>query len=197
MLRLTCNVDATKPGINTKREVGAGEAFEVGLVAEHFGEGKSTAFDTIILEILYNDREYVLYTDARSHPIVGDLPHEQVVDAFDRRPLRLGRHDDKGGPFADGSLLTLRPATGDFYGPYKTTTGRAGISMPGRPVEATPGKPIVVMAGKMFALAESAGGESTIALSAHVFNGSRPVAFEAVPSTVVVTPRAGRKAFDV
>ena len=197
MLRLTCDLGGSKSGLQTSYEVEAGGSFVVGLVAEHVGDGKSTAFDTIILEILYNDKDYVLFTDPRSHPIVGELPHERVADAFDRRPLKIGRRNDPGGAFTNGSLLTLRPATGDFYGPYKTTTGRAGITSTDGPFDVEQGRPIIVMGGVMFANAETAGGESSVVLSAHVFKGNKPVAVEAVTSTVKVRPRAGRKPFDV
>lgn len=198
MLRLICNIDATRQGLHVKREIEAGTAFDVGLVAEHVGEGKATAFDTIILEILYNDHDYVLFTDPRSHPIVGELAEiTKTVDAFDKRPLQPGRESDAGSPFSSGSLLALRSSTGDFYGPYKTSTGRAGISAVGKAFEVSHGRPVTVMAGRMFALAETAGGESTVVISAHVFNGSHPVATESVPSTVTVRPRANRKAFEV
>jgi hypothetical protein len=197
MLRLSCSLDATKDGIHLQREVQAGGHFDVALIAEHVdGDSKSTVFDTAILEILYNDKNFVLFTDSRSHPIAGEVAHASTRDYFSREAAPGGKRSDPNFPFSKGTMLTLRPPTGDSSGPYKTATGYAGITGE-KPFEVHAGKPVVMMAGRVFAIKETAGGESSLVLSGNLYHGSRPIATESVVSTVRVVPLAERKAFDV
>lgn len=190
MLKLICNLEGGNKQIQYKRKVEAGDAFEVDLLVEYVGKkGTSITFDTIILEILYNDDNFVLTTDPRSRPLPGELAGKGSVDAFNFRPLTIGSVKDKRGPFSEASLLTLRHATGDASGPYKTATGRAGFTNKTNPFKVMAGVLTSAEKGRVFALPESQLGQSNLIVVGHIYDGSKPIATESVVSTITVVPR--------
>jgi hypothetical protein len=190
MVRLFVNLDVGSPELVLKREVPAGGAFDVGLVAEQDeAESEPAIFDTLVFEILYNDRDYLITSDPRARPLPGELIHNTTRDAFTHHLLTSGGPHDRDYPFSEASLLTLRPPHGDRIGPYKTGTGRAGYMDHERPFELPPGQRSTVMAGRLFTLAEAPLGESSLIILGQLMYKNELIATDSIVSTITVEQR--------
>jgi hypothetical protein len=112
------------------------------------------------------------------------------MDAYTREPLRVGQLADSGGPFTNGSLLTLQPRSLEPRGPYKNVTGKAGIKAIETPFELQPGKgPITVMAGLLYPAAGLTSGSTSIVVTGDVFYKNQPVPYQSVVGKLTVLPR--------
>lgn len=193
MLKISVNIvdDAAPASVRTTAHVEGG--FIVAIMVEDDGKYESpVTFDTIALEILYNDGEYLIGSDGMARPIALELARETSIDAYSRVAVKGGRFSDPNGPFTNGSLLTLRPRTDDPIGPFRTTTGLAGIRDFEQPFVLNPEMGLVAaVGGRLYPAAGAISGTTNIVAVGHVFHRSRPVPYESVVGRVEILPVPG------
>lgn len=197
MLTFSVNTDLGKHGdVVTQRQVKLGETFQIAVVVEDDGTDPSPAeFDTLLVEILFNDHGHVLTVDPVQRPVAGDLlaHRDGARDAFTQAPVRGGHATDKGVPFSSGSELTLVlppqhtiNTVGTVWGPYASSTGHAGVSDRAA-IKLSPRERFVVAMGKTrTGVQAAAGGTSSLLALGKAFKGSEIVPSRSVRSTVTV-----------
>jgi hypothetical protein len=160
-------------------------------------EPSPSVFDTIILEILYNDMNSVLGVEPVQKPVAGELAGNSstTVDAFTRKPIRPIKMEEVRELFASPkrkppkeTQLMLRLPTGDPIGAYRKSTGRAGISDFQKPFTISPSRgPVSVAMGKVTTgMKALAVGKTHIVAVGTVLMGGKPLCMESVLGEVNV-----------
>jgi hypothetical protein len=196
MLTLSIDLDVSSNGPVRERTVAPGTIFPVSVLLEDDGQAPSPSeFDTVIVEILFNDSEQVLSVDPVQQPVAGDLAEHGTtgVDAFTRRPVKVMRAEELAVGSREmtaliGSQLTLRlPPAADPTGRYSRSTGRAGLHAQNRPFTLVPGIRRTVAMGKAAAGIEAVkAGTSHIVAVGTVLRGNEPLPVRSVVGTVTV-----------
>jgi hypothetical protein len=103
-------VDLEKDGVAVNRVARVGETFPIMLMVEHGGPSQEpVVFDTIVLEVLFNDDENVLIrVDPNDRPAACAIASNSptTVDFFSGQPVSAGRPTDNP-PFSGGTRLSL------------------------------------------------------------------------------------------
>lgn len=199
MLKLSINLDAQNPReIMTERNLKAGTIFPIVVMVEDDGKDPSPSiFDTLIVEILFNDLDPVLSVDPVQRPVAGELAgnSKTTTDAFSGEPIRPITFKELDGLFSgrDTSVpphtqLMLKLPTVGNIGRYKNSTGHAGIADFGTPFELTPASgPISLALGKANAgMSAIAAGKTHIVAIGTALLGERPLEINSVVGIVSV-----------
>jgi hypothetical protein len=189
MLKVTVNiVDPQSPGKVTTQARIAG-LFFVEILFEDDGRNPTpVTFDSVHMEILYNDGpNYIVGSDAMARPLAGEIALS-AIDAFSFQTINPGSSRDPGGPYANASLLTLRPRTNDLIGPFRTTTGLAGFRLQ-NPYQLTPQMGVKsAMGGKLYPAAGAISGTTSVVAVGQIFHGSQPVPYDSVVGSIDLLP---------
>lgn len=190
MLVVSCNIlDPTAPdSYQTVAQVNG--PFLVHIMVEDDGVAESpVTFDHLAIEILYNDGPFVIGSDPMARPFPGDLAKATSIDHFVHISVTGGTFADPNGPFSNASLLTLQRWNGEMVGPYRTSTGLAGIRDLVSPFQLTPAMGrMIAVSGRLYPAAGLTSGVSNIVPVARVFLGSQPVPSKSVVGQITMLP---------
>jgi hypothetical protein len=192
MINVHVNLDLENPNVVRDRTVKIGEIFPIVLYVEHGGlEEADVVFDTLILEVFFNDSEdAIVRVDPTDRPVVGCIAarSRHTMDAFRRTevvaPETLTmKNVTECTPLSLYGFDSLEPA-----GPFHGRSGRAGICNLRNPFRLQRGAaPISVAAGKAEAglLANKTGSTRVIGNGIAFLNGET-IPVKSVPSVVTI-----------
>ena len=139
---------------------------------------KPIRFNSIDVQLLFNDQDDVLFINPEICPIAGDLAGNSDATrcVVSHEPVQPGSPSDPDGPFSSGSILALSPDIEGPRGPYRGATGRAGLLEPEGEFVLQPGEMRVAAGGKaQTGLATTTAGTTHIVGIARVFDGSKVI----------------------
>jgi hypothetical protein len=154
-------------------------------------------FDTLIIEILFNDQDPVLSVDPVQRPVAGELAANSAttVDAFSRERIKaiklyempIAIHE-KEIAASERTQLTLKLPSGDATGRYRHSTGRAGLRDFGTPFRLSVDRGSVSVAmGKLEAGFQAVKvGTSNIVPVGVALLGSTPLCLNSVVGSITV-----------
>ncbi|MDB5692666.1 MAG: hypothetical protein JWO81_1729 [Alphaproteobacteria bacterium] len=194
MIKLLVDLNLEEKGVVTKRDCAIGDIFPIVIYAEH-GGGKDddVVFDTLIIEVLFNDTgDAIVRVDPTDRPVVGELAarYGQSRDFFRPGDIR-GMTEITAASLRQASPLSLFGfASSEPAGPYLGRTGRAGLSNFKQPFRLRRGDaPVSVAAGKATAgLRANSAGTTRILPVGLAFRGFEAVPILSTPSVLKIRP---------